>query len=234
MQLELKTIQRELEITFVFVTHDQEESLTLSDRIAVMNNGRLEQVGTPAQVYEHPRNAFAAGFIGASNLLACEITDGRAQPPGLPSFALPGGERRWRDGERVVVSIRPEKLVVSKTSDRAEPSGAASPASTDGNAESVGPGGGLGAVVSGVVYLGATTQLELRAANTATLRAVSFRPSGSAGREWRVGDQVEIRWDPADARVFREDTGSEAADAAEGSAPQPAPARFAVQGRTRP
>jgi putative spermidine/putrescine transport system ATP-binding protein len=69
MQLELKRIQREVGITFIFVTHDQEEALTMSDRLAVMNNGRIEQLGTPADVYEHPANEFVAGFIGVSNLL---------------------------------------------------------------------------------------------------------------------------------------------------------------------
>ncbi len=69
MQLELKTIQRELGITFIFVTHDQEEALTMSDRLAVMNDGRLEQLGTPIDVYERPANEFVAGFIGVSNLL---------------------------------------------------------------------------------------------------------------------------------------------------------------------
>jgi putative spermidine/putrescine transport system ATP-binding protein len=69
MQLELKTIQREVGITFVFVTHDQDEALTMSDRIAVFNQGRVEQVGTPADVYEHPTTEFVAGFVGTSNLL---------------------------------------------------------------------------------------------------------------------------------------------------------------------
>jgi putative spermidine/putrescine transport system ATP-binding protein len=69
MQLELKRIQREVGITFIFVTHDQEEALTMSDRLAVMNDGRIEQLGTPVDVYEHPGNEFVAGFIGVSNLL---------------------------------------------------------------------------------------------------------------------------------------------------------------------
>jgi len=69
MQLELKRIQREVGITFVFVTHDQEEALTMSDRLAVLNHGRIEQLGTPIEVYEHPATAFVAGFIGVSNLL---------------------------------------------------------------------------------------------------------------------------------------------------------------------
>src|SRR5205823_4411710 len=69
MQIELKRIQREVGITFVYVTHDQEEALTMSDRLAVMNAGRIEQVGTPVEVYERPATDFVAGFIGTSNLL---------------------------------------------------------------------------------------------------------------------------------------------------------------------
>jgi putative spermidine/putrescine transport system ATP-binding protein len=72
MQLELKRIQREVGITFVFVTHDQEEALTMSDRLVVVNHGRIEQLGTPIDVYEHPASAFVAGFIGVSNLLERE------------------------------------------------------------------------------------------------------------------------------------------------------------------
>ena len=69
MQVELKRIQREVGITFVYVTHDQEEALTMSDRLAVFNEGRIEQVGAPAEVYEHPANEFIAGFVGVSNVL---------------------------------------------------------------------------------------------------------------------------------------------------------------------
>jgi putative spermidine/putrescine transport system ATP-binding protein len=83
MQVELKQIQSEVGITFVYVTHDQEEALTMSDRLAVFNEGRIEQVGTPAEVYEHPANAFVAGFVGVSNLLE-------------------------RDGRRI--TVRPEKI----------------------------------------------------------------------------------------------------------------------------
>ena len=69
MQIELKAIQKDVGITFVFVTHDQDEALTLSDRLAVFNDGRIDQVGTPAEVYENPATAFVAGFVGTSNLL---------------------------------------------------------------------------------------------------------------------------------------------------------------------
>jgi putative spermidine/putrescine transport system ATP-binding protein len=69
MQIELKRIQREVGITFVYVTHDQEEALTMSDRVAVFNHGRVEQVGPPAELYEHPANEFVASFVGVSNVL---------------------------------------------------------------------------------------------------------------------------------------------------------------------
>ena len=70
MQIELKAIQAQVGITFIYVTHDQEEALTMSDRLAVFNLGRIEQIGTPAEVYEHPATTFVAGFVGTSNLLA--------------------------------------------------------------------------------------------------------------------------------------------------------------------
>ena len=80
MQIELKRIQREVGITFVYVTHDQEEALTMSDRIAVFNDGRIEQIGTPAEVYEHPATEFVAGFVGISNLSSA-TADGHDQRP---------------------------------------------------------------------------------------------------------------------------------------------------------
>jgi putative spermidine/putrescine transport system ATP-binding protein len=96
MQIELKSIQREVGITFVYVTHDQEEALTMSDRIAVFNEGRIEQVGPPADVYEHPQSEFIAGFVGVSNVLERDgrrytvrpekidlLEDGRESSPGL-------------------------------------------------------------------------------------------------------------------------------------------------------
>ena len=91
MQVELKAIQRDVGITFLFVTHDQEEALTMSDRIAVFNEGRIEQVGTAAEVYEHPATAFVAGFVGTSNLLAA-------------------GAARQLLGEDGVFTVRPEKI----------------------------------------------------------------------------------------------------------------------------
>jgi putative spermidine/putrescine transport system ATP-binding protein len=85
MQVELKAIQRDVGITFVFVTHDQEEALTMSDRVAVFHRGRVEQVGTPAEIYEHPASAFVAGFVGTSNLLHDAASRAVLDRPGLHS-----------------------------------------------------------------------------------------------------------------------------------------------------
>jgi len=107
MQLELKRIQNEVGITFVHVTHDQEEAMTMADTIAVMNQGRIEQLGTPAELYEQPRTAFVAGFLGKSNLLPGTVSgDGVVR-------LLDGSEMRARtNGDRgpVSIGVRPEKI----------------------------------------------------------------------------------------------------------------------------
>jgi putative spermidine/putrescine transport system ATP-binding protein len=94
MQVFLKALQRDLGITFVYVTHDQEEALTMSDRLAVFNDGRIEQVGAPADVYEHPQTEFVAGFVGVSNVFE-------------------------RDGQRI--TVRPEKIHLNEESGPGEP-----------------------------------------------------------------------------------------------------------------
>ena len=113
MQLELKSIQREVGITFLFVTHDQDEALSMSDRIAIMNGGVIEQCGTPEHIYENPTSVFAAGFIGTSNLMPGTYGNGAVQVcpelrvPLLDGHGLTGGEQ-------VSVAIRPEKIWLSE------------------------------------------------------------------------------------------------------------------------
>jgi putative spermidine/putrescine transport system ATP-binding protein len=99
MQVELKNIQREVGITFIFVTHDQEEALTMSDRIAVFSQGKIEQVGNPADVYEHPTTPFVAGFVGTSNLVSGEVAQ-----------RITGSPRRF--------SVRPEKIHLAKVDEK--------------------------------------------------------------------------------------------------------------------
>jgi spermidine/putrescine transport system ATP-binding protein len=114
MQIELKNLQDEVGITFIYVTHDQEEALTMSDRIAVMNKGRLLQIGEPQEIYESPSNRFVADFIGETNLLPCQVL----QTGGSPAIRLLDGTETscgWLEvglnsGDAAFLSIRPEKM----------------------------------------------------------------------------------------------------------------------------
>ncbi|HWC32994.1 MAG TPA: ABC transporter ATP-binding protein, partial [Actinomycetota bacterium] len=110
MQLELKRIQHEVGITFVHVTHDQEEAMTMADRIAVMHDGRIEQLGTPHELYERPETAFVAGFLGVSNLLQGSAgSDGVVRLDAGGDIVVRAGARDGRRG-RGAVGIRPEKV----------------------------------------------------------------------------------------------------------------------------
>ncbi len=127
MQLELKRIQSEIGITFLYVTHDQEEAMTMSDRIAVMNAGRLEQVGAPQAVYELPATEFVASFLGASNLLDGEVmsTNGSLAKVRLHSGVVIDvpGERLSSPGGQVRAGVRPEKISIKPASEDPGPAG---------------------------------------------------------------------------------------------------------------
>ncbi len=119
MQLELKTLQREVGITFVFVTHDQEEALTMSDRIAVMSHGKVLQVGAPVEIYERPNCKFVADFIGDTNFLSGEVRNsenGRISVfvPRLGAEVNGMSQSDFKPGDQVVISIRPEKIRMSE------------------------------------------------------------------------------------------------------------------------
>ena len=182
MQRELKAIQREVGVTFVFVTHDQEEAMTMSDRIAVMNGGRLQQAGRPREIYDHPANAFVAGFIGASNLLRGVVRrDGVELDGGL---LLPIDGAGIADGTSVIVSIRPERVRVVGT-----PSGR---------------GPHVEVEVIDTVYLGAATHASLRTAQGQAMSTVI--PHGSGAADGLVpGSRALIEWLPEDAIVLATD-----------------------------
>jgi spermidine/putrescine transport system ATP-binding protein len=179
MQIELKRIQREVGITFLYVTHDQAEAMAMADRLGVMNAGRLEDLGVPEQVYDRPATEFVAEFLGACNVLPVTSTgglltlpDGTAvsveQPEGAEAPAGPG----WKLG------IRPEKLELTPLPDGASTTGANRTTAT----------------VTEAVYLGASTEAHLTTSWGAQLQA--FRQNaGSAGL--RPGDQVQISWEPS-------------------------------------
>ena len=189
MQLELRALNRRLGITFVYVTHDQEEALTMSDRIAVMDQARVAQVGTPAEVYENPRTAFVARFIGESNLL-----EGRAErgdtggwvmrTPEGDGIALPSHDA-LRAGQPVRLAIRPEWLDLF----------------TPGTV----PAGenALPATVCEVIYLGETLHVLAELPSGATIR-VALRNEGQLGKPlpWTPGQAVMVGWLPEDCQVL--------------------------------
>jgi spermidine/putrescine transport system ATP-binding protein len=182
MQVELKRIQREVGITFVYVTHDQNEALTMSDRIAVMNDGTIEHLGTPREIYEHPATKFVAGFIGTSNLLTGTVN---ALENGRAILAFGSGERvvvpvpnnGVRVGDTLELSVRPEKIDLSPT---APPPG-------DGNV--------LRGVISEVVYLGTSTNYNVTTSTGAEL-VVFDQNASSADDVAARGDTVFLTWKP--------------------------------------
>jgi len=119
MQIELKRIQREVGITFIYVTHDQEEALTMSDRIAVMNEGRVEQIGTPQEIYHSPTSVFVANFIGVANLIPAIVQDTAGSKAtvvvaGTHCIPVPTGTSPVRPGAPATVMVRPERLRLSE------------------------------------------------------------------------------------------------------------------------
>jgi spermidine/putrescine transport system ATP-binding protein len=181
MQVELKRIQREVGITFVYVTHDQNEALTMSDRIAVMNDGVIEHLGPPREIYEHPATRFVAGFIGTSNLLTgslAQVTDGQGVIEVSPDerIIVPAGRSGLAAGQEVELTVRPEKIEL-----------AAGP----------GPAGGcaLRGTVTEVVYLGTSTSFSVRTTTGADV-VVFQQNSASAAAPVSRGDEVWLTWDP--------------------------------------
>jgi spermidine/putrescine transport system ATP-binding protein len=183
MQLELKSIQQELGTTFVYVTHDQEEAMVLSDRIGIMSDGRLLQVGTPEEIYEAPSDPFVADFVGTSNELEVEVTR-TMESSSLAhhddvTVVVPGA---FAAGSRLKVAVRPERIVVRSASGAGGGTNGAEPAA--GGVTSV-----PGAVVE-AIYLGPTLQ---HVVETPLGQVLTLEPAGSADRR-EVGSEVLLSW----------------------------------------
>jgi spermidine/putrescine transport system ATP-binding protein len=191
LQLELKRIQRDVGITFVYVTHDQEEALTMSDRIAVMSNGVVEQVDTPENVYERPTTTFVAGFIGVSNLMPGTVTTasgGRGKVKLDTGLEVETSLDGIASGERCHAVVRPEKLRIS----------AATGGSSDGLP-------GVEGVVQSSIYLGTATQIVVSLPGDVSMTVLV--PNASEAERARLpggGAQVRLSWEPEHMHVVRE------------------------------
>jgi spermidine/putrescine transport system ATP-binding protein len=191
MQLELKALNKQLGTTFVYVTHDQEEALTMSDRIAVMDNARVAQLGTPAEIYENPRTGFVAKFIGESNFF-----EGRARRRGTQwELEWPyGGSARLPDhpqleaGKLVRIAVRPEWMDVSRPEE--VPAGENAVAGT----------------IKDVIYLGETMHVLVGVPHVGTV-TVAVRNEGQLIKplRWKRGESAAVAWLPEDCQILEDE-----------------------------
>jgi putative spermidine/putrescine transport system ATP-binding protein len=180
LRREIRDIQRELGITSLFVTHDQVEALTMSDRIAVLNVGRVEQIGTPEDVYERPASRFVADFIGRANFLPAEVVAGDVAGSRLVIGSAGSALVTWSlpVGERVSVMLRPHRVRLDRATDEDS----------------------LRGRVLDITYLGDLIQYEV---DLDGARLIAEQASGGEGStRFAAGDEVRVSWAPGDAIVF--------------------------------
>jgi spermidine/putrescine transport system ATP-binding protein len=184
MQLELKGIQHDVGVTFIHVTHDQEEAMTMADRIAVMNHGRIEQLGTPTELYETPATAYVAGFLGASNLIAGTVSGAdTVRLRSGPEVRVPREALAGRTGE-VAVGIRPEKIELG-----------------NGQANT------LDGTIVEQAYVGVATQYIV---DTACGRLTVYRQNASPALNGAApGQHLTLSWSPESSFVVDSLEGSE-------------------------
>jgi len=187
LQVELKRIQRDVGITFVYVTHDQEEALTMSDRIAVMDRGRIEQVADPEQVYDRPTTTFVAGFIGVSNLMPATVR-GEHQVDLDHGPSVDASVNGFAAGERCFAVVRPEKLLITQT-DEGAPDGLPS----------------VEGVVESSLYLGTATQIAVDLGDD--VRMTVLVPNADEQQRQRLpggGGRVRLSWNPEHMHLVKE------------------------------
>jgi spermidine/putrescine transport system ATP-binding protein len=192
LQVELKRIQQDVGITFVYVTHDQEEALTMSDRIAVMNRGVIEQLDEPEEIYERPSTTFVAGFIGVSNLMPGEVVSANGGSVELRLDAGPtvqAGADEATVGERAHAVVRPEKLQLHAASNG---DGAAGRASVEGQVESS-------------LYLGTATQVVVALGDGTRLTVLVPNADEEERRQLpAAGDGARLTWSDENIHMVRE------------------------------
>jgi len=176
MQIEVKQLITSLNVTTIFVTHDQEEAIRMSDRVAVMNAGRIVQCDAPGMIYDRPRDVFVADFIGTSNLLEAKVRDARAERLRVEAagvtFDVAADADAPASGEAAVIMVRPENLALSDTPPAEQPCWAG--------------------VVSFALHAGPVMEYEIIVGDTARLRVSRPRMQAEGGKVWSPGDRVAV------------------------------------------
>lgn len=181
MRIELKKLQRKLGITFIFVTHDQEEALSISDRIVVMNHGHIEQIGTPRDIYEGPINLYVAKFIGETNLFYSSISTCSDKKL---TVSIEGqdfecnNKKNFKQGEHVAILIRPEDIEVWHEKEIDDSTNM------------------LPAIVEEVIYKGSTVDLIVKSESGQRLAATEFFDEDDEDLTYHLNEKVWIRWVP--------------------------------------
>jgi spermidine/putrescine transport system ATP-binding protein len=201
LQIQLKQIQRDVGISFVYVTHDQEEALTMSDRIAVMQAGRIEQMAGPEEVYERPATTFVAGFIGVSNLMpgiATSVNGNRARIKLDSGVELDTEANGVGTGERIHAVVRPEKLQIH---------------AANGSRPDDGPS--VEGIVEASVFVGTATQIVVALAEDVKMTVLV--PNASEAERARLpggGARVRLSWQPEHIHVVRESAAAPSTESA--------------------
>jgi len=186
MQIELKQLQAQVGITFIYVTHDQEEALTMSDRIAVMKQGIVLQIGSPVALYEKPDNRFVADFIGESNFIKCQVdavTNGKVRlRVGEQRVTALSGDQSLSIGQEIVFTIRPEKMQIAFTDEV--------------------PAESLNGVIEEIVYIGTDTRYLVHLASDQTVVVRIQNRQVNELNQFKKGDQVRVHWQAEDARTL--------------------------------
>jgi putative spermidine/putrescine transport system ATP-binding protein len=188
MQVELRQLQQRVGITTIFVTHDQEEALALADRVAVMQEGRIEQLAGPSELYEAPANRFVADFIGRSNVLAARVVECTTAGPvcrvGVEEPVIVPATRPVDVGQTLLVAVRPEKLRIFA------------------EAKEAGAANVLQGTIEHVTYLGVLTQVRVQLTGGEIVYVVEANTSRQVLRSYAVGQRVVVAWHPADSIVL--------------------------------
>lgn len=184
MQIELKRLQLETGITFIFVTHDQEEALTMSDRVAVMNKGKILQVGSPHDIYDRPSERFVADFIGDTNFLTAELVESNAESSLLKlgsGKTLSSGPTQSSVNSKVNITIRPEQAILMEDTGSADLTG----------------------TVTNVLYSGTDSQFHIKLTSDEEFVA-KVQNSGSSRRDWEIGQALGIKIQPGAVQILRD------------------------------